>query len=402
MAVQVGPTRAETLPTRSARHLPAAPSWLRRIGIGNLLATILFTVAAIWLVAEQPTRDDWWAYVIVVLAVLPLLAMRRHPVAAPVAVAVLTLLSQLTVGPVVTCGVVLPVIFVMTFQLGSRLLTTVQLTVGGLGVIATALIELLLDPALGTVDAAIFIFGLATAFFIGGLLIRSRARMTEALRRRTTELAEQRDRTAALAVAADRERVGPDLELAIRSRVAEIAVAAGYARGQVGEPHGAALTRTALAEIEDLGRQTLTDMREVVGNLRDPPTEPPPGVSDLAALLSRATGADARLRLEGDVRSLSPNVELCTYRIVEQLLATLTDDPHARVAVGLHFAPEALRIDIAGPVRAEETPDVSAHVSAALTAARTRAEVVGGRLESAIALGRRRVEVVLPVPVSAR
>ncbi len=172
--------------------------------------------------------------------------MRRHPVAAPVAVAVLTLIAQLTVGPLVTCGVVLPVIFVMTFQLGSRLLTTIQLTVGGLGVIATALIELLLDPALGTVDAAIFIFGLATAFFIGGLLIRSRVRMTEALRRRTMELAEQRDRTAALAVEADRERVGADLEVAIRSRVAGIAVAAGYARGQVGEPHGAALMRTAL------------------------------------------------------------------------------------------------------------------------------------------------------------
>ena len=264
---------------------------------------------------------------IVVLAVLPLLAMRRHPVAAPVAVAVLTLIAQLTVGPMVTCGVVLPVIFVMTFQLGSRLLTTIQLTVGGLGVIATALIELLLDPALGTVDAAIFIFGLATAFFIGGLLIRSRVRMTEALRRRTMELAEQRDRTAALAVAADRERVGADLEVAIRSRVAGIAVAAGYARGQVGDPHGAALIRTALAEIEEQGRQTLTDMRAVVGTLRDAPTDPPPGIDDLAALLRRATGADARLRLEGDVRSLSPNVELSTYRIVEQLLATLDRRP---------------------------------------------------------------------------
>jgi hypothetical protein len=44
---------------------------------------------------------------------------------------------------------------------------------------------------------------------------------------------------------------------------------------------------------------------------------------------------------------------------------------------------------------------VTAYVSAALTAARTRAEVVGGDLETAIALGRRRVEVVLPVPVSA-
>ena len=77
--------------------------------------------------------------------------------------------------------------------------------------------------------------------------------MTEALRSRTMELAEQRDRTADLAVEADRERVGADLEVAIRSRVAGIAVAAEYARGQVGDPHGPAVIRTALAEIEEQG-----------------------------------------------------------------------------------------------------------------------------------------------------
>jgi len=98
------------------------------------------------------------------------------------------------------------------------------------------------------------------------------------------------------------------------------------------------------------------------------------------------------------VRSLSPNVELSAYRIVEQLLATLTDEPSAKVAIGLHFAAESLRIEVAGPARAEDTPDITAHVSAALTAARTRAEVVGGRLEAAFDLGRRRVEVMLPVP----
>ena len=401
MAVQVGPIGAGTTAPRTSGGLYASPTWLGRIGIGNLLATIVFTGAAFWLVASQPTIGGGWAYVIVVLAVLPLLAMRRHPVAAPVVVAAATLIAQLTIGPLVTCGVVLPVLFVMTFQLGSRLLTTIQLTAGGLAVLATALIELLLDPALGTVDAAIFVLGLATAFFIGGLLIRSRIRMTDALRRRTMELADQRDRTAALAVEADRERVGADLEVAIRSRVAGIAAAAGLARAHVGDPHGASLTRTALTEIEEQGRQTLSDMRAVVGTLRDAPTDPPPGIDDLSALLRRATGADARLQLAGDVRSLSPNVELSAYRIVEQLLATLTDDPRARVAISLRFAPESLRIEVAGPQRAEDTPDITAHVSAALTAARTRAEVVGGRLEAALELGRRRVQVVLPVPVRA-
>lgn len=400
MAVQVGRTGTTPRPRRTVLVRPASPPWLHQIGIGNLLATAVLAAASFWLVASQPTSGGW-AYPLVVLAVLPLLAMRQHPVAAPVAVAVMVLIAQLTVGPIVTCGVVLPVIFVMTFQLGSRPLSRLQLTVGGLGVLATALIELLLDPVLGTLDAAIFLFGLATAFFIGGLLVRSRVRMTEALRRRTIELAEQRDRTAALAVEADRERVGVDLELAIRSRVAGIAAAAAYARGQVGAPHGADLMRTALAEIEEQGRRTLTDMRAVVGTLRDAPTDPPPGIDDLAALLRRATGADARLRFDGDIRPLSPHVELSTYRIVEQLLTTLADDPHARVGVGVHFAPEALRIEVSGPARLEETPDATAHVSAALTAARTRAQVVGGRLESAIASGRRQVEVVLPVPVSA-
>jgi len=381
--------------------LPTAPAWLRAVGIANLLATVVFSVAAIYLVRSQPSDGGSWAYVMVLLAVLPLLAMRRHPVLAPAVVAAATLTAQLTVGPLITCGVVLPVIFVMTFQLGSRPLTTRRLALGGLGVVATALVELLLDPVLGTIDAAIFIFGLATTFFIGGLLVRSRVRMTEALRRRTMELAEQRDRTAALAVAADRERVSADLEISIRSRVAGIAAAAAYARGQIDEPCGAPQVRTALTEIEDLGRQTLTDMRAVVGTLRDAPTDPPPGIDDLASLLRRATGADARLRLEGGVRSLSPNVELSTYRIVEQLLSTLTDDPRSRLAIGLRFDPEALRIEVTGPARTEDSPDVTAYVSAALTAARTRAEVVGGDLETAIALGRRRVEVVLPVPVSA-
>ncbi len=399
MAVQVGRIRTET--PRFPRVLPTAPAWLRAVGIANLLATVVFSVAAIYLVRSQPSDGGGWAYVVVLLAVLPLLAMRRHPVLAPAVVAAATLTAQLTVGPLITCGVVLPVIFVMTFQLGSRPLTTRRLALGGLGVVATALVELLLDPVLGTIDAAIFIFGLATTFFIGGLLVRSRVRMTEALRRRTMELAEQRDRTAALAVAADRERVSADLEISIRSRVAGIAAAAAYARGQIDEPCGAPQVRTALTEIEDLGRQTLTDMRAVVGTLRDAPTDPPPGIDDLASLLRRATGADARLRLEGGVRSLSPNVELSTYRIVEQLLSTLTDDPRSRLAIGLRFDPGALRIEVTGPARTEDSPDVTAYVSAALTAARTRAEVVGGDLETAIALGRRRVEVVLPVPVSA-
>lgn len=68
-------------------------------------------------------------------------------------------------------------------------------------------------------------------------------------------------------------------------------------------------------------------------------TLPPPGLRDLEALLRRVTGSDGRLRLEGDARSLGPNIELAAYRIVEQLLATLADDPLTRIALTVTFSP---------------------------------------------------------------
>ena len=377
---------------------------VRTVGIGNLIGTAFLGTASFWLVASQPTSGGALTYPLVLLAVLPLLILRRHPVAAPWLVATATLLAQLLVGPLVTCGVVFPTIFVIAFQLGSRLIPTTRIALGGLGVIATILVELLLDPVLGTADAAVFVFGLGTTFFVGGLLLRSRVRMVEDLRRRTAALAEQRDRTAAMAVAADRERIGADLELAVRPRVTEIATTARQARLRSGQsPESGAtasdLTTAALAEIEELGRLTLTDMRAVVGTLRDAPTLPPPGLSDLDALLHRVTGSDRRLEVEGDARSLGPNIELAAYRIVEQLLATLADDRLARIHVTVTFAPETLQLRITGPARSEPDRETASQVAAALAAACTRAEVSGGHVVESVALGRRQVEVVLPLPV---
>lgn len=382
----------------SIRLAVRSPRWLSAIGIGNLVATVVLLPAAVMLVNEQPAHGGSWAYPLLFLAILPLLAIRSRPAAAALVMAVATLITQLAVGPLVTCGVVLPTALIMIFQLGSRLISTAQLTIGGIGVVATLLTELLLDPVLGNVDAAVFIFGLATAFFIGGLMIKSQVRLVAALRHRTIELAQQRDRTAAMAVAADRERIGADLEMTVRTRLVSIAAAAADARARVHDPGGMDTTRAILAEIEEQGRQTLTAMRTVVGTLRDAPTEPLPGIESLTALLHRATDADARLQLHGEPRPLAPNVELSAYRIVEQLLATLADDPLSRVAVELWFESDSLRIEVIGAPAASGTPDALAHVAAALTAARTRAEVIGGRMESALMPNRHQIEVLLPVP----
>ena len=123
--------------------------------------------------------------------------------------------------------------------------------------------------------------------------------MVNALRARNDELREQRDRTARLAVAADRARVARSLDAAIGKRVGRLASDAAAAQEMVGTEDGAA--RASLAAIETEGRQTLSEMREIVGTLRDEqPLAPVPSLGDLDARASvrrpRARGAHPRGR----------------------------------------------------------------------------------------------------------
>jgi signal transduction histidine kinase len=313
------------------------------------------------------------AAVLVSLAVATLLAFRRAPAAAAMAAAVLTLATQLLTGPLVTCGVMVPVICAMTFQLAAHS-SGRELVLGALGVLATGTVEIMLDPVLGA-TAAVFLAGVLAGFAFAGFLLRSRAVALEALRRRTVELSRQRERTAELAVAADRARIGTDLETAIGSRIRTISEAADIGRATVldGRPEA---TLAALERVELEGRETLATMREVVGTMRDAPTTPLPGLRDLDALLRKATEADARLTVEGESRVLGPHVELCAYRIVEQLLVTLSDLPRAQVDVVVRFDVGTLRITMGGPPAEMGTPESAAVVAAALDAARSRAAVV--------------------------
>ena len=171
------------------------------------------------------------AAVLLSLAVTTLLAMRRAPILAAWVAAGLVLATQLLTGPLVTCGVMVPVMCAMSFQLAARSVGR-RLVAGAVGVLATAAVEVVLDPVLGA-SGGVFIAGILLGFGFAGFLLRSRAAAVEALRERTVELSRQRDRTAELAVAADRERIGTDLETAIGARIRTISEAAVIGRGTV-------------------------------------------------------------------------------------------------------------------------------------------------------------------------
>jgi len=147
-----------------------------------------------------------------------------------------------------------------------------------------------------------------------------------------------------------------------------------------------------LATIEEQSRQTLEEMRALVGVLRDdsdPAMMPQPTLTHLQALLVRAKSAGAKLEVAGNPRALPAGVELSAYRIVEHLLDALQDAPG--VEVGVRFGDDALEVAVSGPVRRNG--------QAAIDRARERVLLHRGTLEASTHGGR--AEAVARIPIYA-
>ena len=373
-------------------------SWLwrpagrvREVGWGDVALAAILSVWAIGLVSGVVVAKPHGgvAAAIVVLAMtIPVAWERRNPLAAAAAVAAGAALNELLIGPMVRCGPGLPAVFVIAFFAATRL-DRRRLVVAAALCLAAVTLQSFYDPNLG---ASFLVAGVPVvlASCLAGRLSRSRSRTAAALRERNAELREQREQTAQLAVAADRARVAGDLDEFLRDRITAMADAAAAGRELVTEDPTAA--QAAFAAVENSGRATLSQMREVVGTLREERlTAPQPVLAQLGSLLESATTSDARLRVEGSARVLPAGLELSAYRIVEHLLAALQDEPGARIDVLVRFAPDALELDVAGPVGRHADP------AAAFSVARERVALLGGTLRIDSSPARWAALVTLPL-----
>ncbi|MFY9932986.1 MAG: histidine kinase [Streptosporangiaceae bacterium] len=365
---------------------------VREIGWGDLALAAVLSLYAIALVSgviRTGHRQGGAVATVAVLAMtLPVVWERRAPAAAAAAVAVGAAANALFIGPMVRCGPGLPAVFVIAFFAATRL-DGYRLAVAEAFCVAAVTTQAFCDPVLG---AGFLVAGLpaVAGSYLAGRLARSRSLAAAALRERNSELREQREQTARLAVAADRARVAADLDVFLHQRITAMAVAAAAGRELItADPAGA---RRAFMAVEDNGRATLAQMREVVGTLREERlTGPQPALAQLGSLLENATSADARLSVEGSPRALPAGVELSAYRIAEHLLAVLQDAPGARIDVRVRFGPGALELDVAGPASQQADPVT------AFAVARERVALLGGTLRIQTGSGRCAALVQLPL-----
>jgi len=158
---------------------------------------------------------------------------------------------------------------------------------------------------------------LLTVLMVAGDQVRRRARAQRDLRR-------QQERSTVLT---ERTRIARELHDVVAHHMSLIAVraeTAPYRLGELSEP-----VREEFGQISAAARESLVEMRRVLGVLRsegqEAPTAPQPGIADLRELVERARQAGARIDLvlpEAAVGA-SPAVELTAYRIVQEALSNV-------------------------------------------------------------------------------
>jgi signal transduction histidine kinase len=373
-------------------------SWLSRpaagardIGWGDITIATLLSAWAIGLTGgliPSTNHGTVLAAIFVLAMTVPVAWERRAPLAAAAVLAAGALANGVIIGHMVRCGPGLPAVLLVAYFAATRLDLRVMLLAEAC-CMASITLQAYYDPQLGPWPGFL-VAGLPAVALacVAGRLVRWRSHAAAALRARNAELREQRAENARLAVAADRARVASDLHGFVRDRITAMADTATAGRELITADPAAA--QDALAEVESSGRETLAQMREVVGNLRsDGPRSPQPVLAELGSLLERATTADARLQVTGSPRDLPAGLELSAYRIVEHLLGALEDAPQARIDVQVRFGPDALELDIAGPA--------SRQPGSAFAVARERVALLGGTLDIETAADRCTALVRLPL-----
>ncbi|HYB47053.1 MAG TPA: sensor histidine kinase [Streptosporangiaceae bacterium] len=242
---------------------------------------------------------------------------------------------------------------------------------------------------------AVLLAGLAPAAALAGIAQRARAQAHVHIAARRVTADSLVEHTAR----GERARIARELHDVVAHHISMIAVQAETAR--LATPGMPAAGAQRLQEIGDTARAGLTEMRRLLGVLRedaraaDPvpgnaDRRPQPGLQQLNELLDEAreaSGAGLRLIVSGPPATLDPGVELAAYRIVQEGLTNARRHaPGAAVDVELRFTGAALRLRIRdnGPGPSGASAADGGH---GLTGMRERAAAAGGELRTGAAPG---------------
>ena len=196
-------------------------------------------------------------------------------------------------------------------------------------------------PLWASIAFGCLVVGILTAT---GYAMGAQRQLVDSYRERALTAEREQQARVAQARAAERTRIAREMHDVLAHRISLVAMhagALGYRSDLSEEERG-----SAAKSIEDNAHRALSDLRAVLGVLRDPtqpadlaPERPQPGLDDIAALVAEERAGGMRVRLSDRVEDDVPAATGRTaYRIVQEALTN----------VRKHAPGTAVTVDVAG------------------------------------------------------
>ncbi|MEU6880374.1 histidine kinase [Streptomyces sp. NPDC046712] len=253
----------------------------------------------------------------------------------------------------------------------------------------------------------------AVAGWLAVALVRARRLQRRTLEDRRRLLEREREGAARIAVEEERARIARELHDIVSHNVALMVVQAGAAREVLATlPEEAA---KAIEAVESAGRDTMTELRHLLGLLAPSPSgedepysephagelsslAPQPGLGRLGPLVDRIAfaGLPVEVRISGEPRSLPTGVDVTAYRIVQEALTNaLRHGDGVKAEVSVRYGERYVRVEVlnSGPsvLSGDAAPRLSlrdhAGAGRGLIGLRERVAVYGGELDARRRLG---------------
>jgi signal transduction histidine kinase len=390
----------EPAPPRGWGALRHPVLWLKAhpFGADWILAVIAAAIpTAVWIIGANPEPGVDWREPDVGLAVLialtsvPLAWRRRRPLR----VLGITVVAALGMGALeYNTDYALFGDLVALYTVGAhcgrrasrRVLLAFAVVVGPMMLLGTGPEGT--RSSLGEVAFAYLMYG--TVWLVGDNLQTRRANVA-ALRERAERAERDREEEARRAVAEERGRIAREMHDVVAHSMSVMVVQASGARRVIGEDPDRA--EHALELIEETGREALTEMRRLLGVLRDEDgtaaagRDPQPSLDRLDDLVDecRAAGLPVALERRGEERPLPPGIDLAAFRIVQEALTNVRRHAGpASAGVTITYSGREVEVEVADDGRGlgADPPADGADTGHGLVGMRERAALYGGSVRA--------------------
>jgi signal transduction histidine kinase len=404
---------------RSRRTGPV--SWLRAHprSADVLLAVVLTAVSVTFHIADSKvdpeTPDDffrdpaWWTVLLIAAAILPIAWRRINPVGAALMVVGGQIILELAdIDGTGFLGVMVGVYSLGAHSAGRRRTRTISAIVLALTLLFVA--GIFVDELeIGSFVSSVVVLG--TAFVLGDNL-RRRRDAAQSIQDRLERAERERELIAHQRVSAERTRIARELHDVVAHSVSVMVIQAAAARRSLRSSPSD--SETALLNIETTGRQTMNELRSILGVLRrneeadddhrDQPGEPvgalapQPTLRDIAGLVDTSIDLPIEVSTDGEISNLPSSVDLTGFRIVQEAITNVRRHagPVTTVGISIHRIGGQIEIDITDDGRGSAAD--AGVPGYGLIGMRERVDAIGGSLTATTRRGGGwHVHAILPI-----